>query len=163
MFDGVKANFKETSYLWYIACLRIAVGYFFFQAGWTKLTGRFISNNMLLTTLNEWVQHIPTAWYKNFMVNFVMPHTTIFSYLVVYGEIFIGLALMFGLMTRLSAAVAFVMNLNYHLATSWQSGAAGMINKIFIICELVILISAAGRVFGLDRILHKKYPRIPVW
>jgi thiosulfate dehydrogenase [quinone] large subunit len=163
MFEGIKSNFKEPSYLRYLSFLRIALGVFFFQAGWAKLVNGFISKNMLLTILNGWVQHVPTAWYKNFLLNIAMPHPTILSYLVVYGEILVGLALIFGVMTRLSAVAALFMNFNYQLASGWQSGASGLVNKIFIVCELVVFLAAAGRAFGIDRILHKKYPRIPIW
>ncbi|MDI6783065.1 MAG: TQO small subunit DoxD [bacterium] len=163
MFENIKANLKEPSYLSYLAFLRITLGIFFFQAGWGKLTSGFISRNMLLTIFNDWVQHVPNAWYKNFLLEYAMPHSTIFSYLVVYGEILVGLALVFGVMTRLSVLLAMIMNLNYHLASGWRPGSGALINKIFLACEIVILLSAAGRSFGIDRILHKKYPRNPLW
>jgi thiosulfate dehydrogenase (quinone) large subunit len=163
MFNGIKSNFKEPSYLWTVVILRITIGYFFFHAGWQKLTSGFISKNVLLSILNGWVQHVNALWYKNFLLEYALPHSTIFSYLVTYGEILVGLALIFGFMTRGTALITIIMNLNYELASGWQSGASAIINKLFIICGLVILLSAAGRCFGVDRILHRKYPRIPLW
>lgn len=163
MLNGIKSNFKEPSYLWYLVVLRIAVGYFFFHAGWQKLTSGFISRNMLLTTLNDWVQNVHYLWYKNFLLEYAIPHNTIISFLVTYGELFIGLALIFGFATRGTTLIALVMSLNYELASGWRPGAGAIINKLFIVCELIILLSAAGRAFGIDRILRKKYPRIPLW
>ena len=163
MFDRIKANLKEPSYLSYLAFLRIALGVFFFKAGWEKLTSGFISKNMLLTIFNDWVQHVPNAWYKNFLLDYAIPHSTLFSYLVTYGEIMVGIALIFGIMIRGTALVAMFMNLNYELASGWRPGAGALINKIFLVCEMVVLLSAAGRSFGIDRILHKKYPRNPLW
>lgn len=163
MFEGIKSNLKELSYLSYLAFLRITLGLFFFQAGWGKLASGFISKNMLLTIFNEWVQHVQYPWYKNFLLEYAMPHCMIFSYLVTYGEIMVGLALIFGLMIRGTALVAMFMSLNYELASGWRPGAGAIVNKIFLACELVVLLSAAGRSFGIDRILHRKYPRIPIW
>ncbi|MFB3895865.1 MAG: TQO small subunit DoxD [bacterium] len=163
MFDGIKSNFKEPSYLWYMAVLRIAIGYFFLIAGWQKLVAGFISRNMLLTTLNDWVQNVHVLWYKHFLLEYAIPHNTLFAFLVTYGEIFIGLALIFGVAIRGTALLALLMSLNYELASGWRPGAGAIINKLFIICEIIILLSAAGRVFGIDRILRKKYPRIPLW
>lgn len=163
MFDRIKSNFKEPSYLWNVAILRVTIGYFFFHAGWQKLTSGFISKNVLLSILNGWVQNVHYVWYKNFLLEYAIPHSTIFSYLVTYGEVFAGLALIFGFMTRGTALITMFMSLNYELASSWQPGASAIINKLFIICELVILLSAAGRSFGVDRILHTKYPRFPLW
>jgi thiosulfate dehydrogenase [quinone] large subunit len=163
MLDGIKSNFREPSYLWYVVILRFTIGYFFFTAGWQKLTTGFISKNMLLSILNDWVQHVNAPWYKNFLLEYALPHSTIFSYLVTYGEILVGLAFIFGFAIRGTALIALFMNLNYELASGWKPGSSAIINKLFIICELVIFLSAVGRCFGFDRILHKKYPRIPLW
>jgi len=37
------------------------------------------------------------------------------------------------------------------------------IDQSDIILALIVLLSNAGRVFGVDRYLHKCFPKIPIW
>lgn len=54
--------------------------------------------------------------YRHFLQSVVIPHATVFSYLVMAGELVAGLSLIFGLVTRLGAGVAMFLFLNYMLA-----------------------------------------------
>jgi uncharacterized membrane protein YphA (DoxX/SURF4 family) len=84
--------------------------------------------------------------------------------LVAYGELAIGLSLLFGCLVRISAAFAAFHNLNILLAIAWANGGPQLgLNRIFIIMELVFVFAAAGRAWGLDGFLKRRFPRNPLF
>jgi thiosulfate dehydrogenase [quinone] large subunit len=149
---------------WTLALLRVFVGIRFLLVGAQKWD--WIGTHRLGTTLMAWVRaERATAfgWHVHFLTHTVLPHETLFTYLVVSGEIGVGLLLVLGLLTRLAALLALVMNANYLLAT-WALGTSYQgLNESFLVMELVFLIVGAGRAHGLDARLARKRPRCPLW
>ncbi|HLJ81349.1 MAG TPA: DoxX family protein [Ktedonobacterales bacterium] len=108
--------------LWFV--LRMDVGADWFTAGWEKihdpawgtsgkaLTG-FISGAISKSSgSNPSVQ----GWYANFLQTFVLPHAGLFSALVSWGELAVGLGVLLGVLTGIAAGFGVLMNLNYLLA-----------------------------------------------
>ncbi len=56
------------------------------------------------------------GWYANFLKDFVLPNVGLFSFLVTYGEMAVGLGLLLGVLTGIAAGFGVLMNLNYLLA-----------------------------------------------
>ena len=102
------------------------------------------------------------AWYQNFLSAIVVPHTAMFGTLVLIAEIYVAIALVFGLTTRLAACVAIFLCLNYMCAKGAVPWGPG-IDQSDIILGFIVLFSDAGRTFGLDGFLHRKLPKIPIW
>jgi hypothetical protein len=44
-------------------------------------------------------------------------------------------------------------------AVPWGPG----IDQSDIVLALIVVFSGAGRIFGVDRILHKRFPKVPIW
>ena len=82
--------------------------------------------------------------------------------MVRWGELLVGIALVLGLGTRFAAAVGIFMNLNFLLAQG-ESLIGPSNNAAFIFAQLVVLLGAAGRSFGIDFYLGRKWPRAPLW
>src|SRR5215213_11603671 len=61
-----------------------------------------------------------TQWYASFLENVVVPNAALFSYLVIFGETLVGLALVLGAFTSIAAFFGIFMNATYIFA-----GAAG--------------------------------------
>ncbi|HEV2109823.1 MAG TPA: TQO small subunit DoxD [Gammaproteobacteria bacterium] len=101
-------------------------------------------------------------WYRPFLADVVLPHLDLFTMLVLVGELYVGFALLLGLTTRLAVAVALFMLLNYWFAKPFTIGIPG-IDTADIVLAVIVLVTAAGRVLGLDRYLHRRYPRVPLW
>src|SRR3712207_8801302 len=55
-------------------------------------------------------------WYAQLVQNVFLPNATLLSYLVAYGEVLVGLALLVGLFTHFAAVMGVVMNLAYLFA-----------------------------------------------
>jgi len=102
------------------------------------------------------------SWYAGFLNAVVVSRSAMFGTLVVVVEIYIAIALVLGLTTRLAACLAIFLLLNYLCAKGAVPWGPG-IDQSDIILALIILFGNAGRVFGLDAFLHKRFPKIPIW
>ena len=102
------------------------------------------------------------SWYQKFLSAAVIPHAAIFGTLIVIAEIYVAIALVFGLTTRLAACVAIFLLLNYLCAKGALPWGPG-IDQSDIVLSIIILLSNAGRVVGVDQSLHKRFPKIPIW
>ncbi|MHB1645102.1 MAG: TQO small subunit DoxD [bacterium] len=128
--------------------LRIYIGIFFLYAVHFKLNPSFFSS--FHNKMAFFAGHDPIIWYSNFLNNYVIPNSFLFALLVVIGELTAGLLLAVGFLTPIAAVIGIFLNLNYLLAMYWISPANLGINLTFIICELVIIFSDAGKSLGLD-------------
>ena len=89
-------NFKQPTYLGYLAILRIAVGYHFFSVALPKITGPFLHGHALTEDLAKTALKDPIGLHKAFILGSVVPHAFFFSHLVAFGELAIGLSFLFG-------------------------------------------------------------------
>jgi len=157
--------------------VRVYLGYEWLMAGWGKFNnpawigdqtgagiGGFVQGALKKTA--EFCQPAPAAchadvqsWYAAFLQTFVQPYPELWSYLIVYGEILVGLGLIFGCLTGIAAFFGFTMNLSFMLA--------GTVSTNPIMATLAILLVCSWRVagyWGLDHYVlpflnNKRYSR----
>jgi thiosulfate dehydrogenase [quinone] large subunit len=147
-------NFSERTYLWYIALLRLYVGYYLLYQGIRKYQRGFPHGDWIGRQIGDLAKVDIYPWYRVFLNEFVVPHREIFGYLILSGEILVGAALLLGLMTRLSALVALFMLINYYLGPGMARGGPSLAQQqMFIITLVIIFLSNAGRTLGLDGFL----------
>ena len=92
--------------------LSMALGIFFLFMGLDKLA--WLGDAGLLTRqLQDWIPDAPapSRWYLR---TIAIPGSAVFAYLVVAGELAVGVALLAGHHVRLAAVVGLVMVLNFH-------------------------------------------------
>lgn len=123
----------DTRIAWLWLIVRVYLGWEWLQAGWEKIHDPVWAGDKAGTALSGFVQGAlhktaefcanPAAchpdvqgWYASFLSNFVLPHAHTFSYLVAYGELLVGVALILGFLVGLTAFCGMFMNLNYMLA-----------------------------------------------
>ena len=154
-------NFKQPTSLIYLAIPRIFVGYHFLDVGIPKVLRGFTSGEKLPQQLGESLAGDPFGWHRAFIEGFVMAHPVLFSYLVAYGEVAIGLSLVFGCLVRVSSSFGAFHNFNILLSLSIPGGAGNQIavNAIFIALHLMFVFAGAGRALGLDGLLKKQFPK----
>lgn len=150
--------FADTRFSLFWLVIRLYIGYEWLIAGWAKLdssvwiggnTGAAIKGFLMGALQKTSGQHPDVSgWYAYFIQNFALPNATLFSYLVVYGEIAVGIALLLGLFTGIAAFFGAFMNLNYLFA------GAVSINPFMLFLQLFLILAwrTAGW-FGLDRYL----------
>ena len=151
--------------LWLV--LRIYLGWQWLEAGWSKLTnpagvwvgdkaGTAISG-FLSGALKKTTGDHPdvTGWYAWFIQNVALPNAKVFSYLVTFGEILVGLALIIGLFTGLAGFFAGFMNVAFLLA-----GTVSANPWMFIVATWLVLAWRTAGYLGLDYLV---LPRLGVW
>ena len=86
------------------------------------------------------------AWYASLAQNVLLPNASTFSYLVAYGELLVGVALILGIFTHFAALMGIVMNLSYLFAGTVST------NPNLLVVGMVILLAGGVAVgyYGLD-------------
>ncbi len=101
---------------WGLVALRICLGVFFLFMGIGKL-GWAADAGPLTAKLNGWLEHAH-PWSRWYIDAVALPAVPIFARVVLVAELATGVALITGFWTRLAAALAVLMVLNFHFASS---------------------------------------------
>ncbi len=148
-----------------VALIRIFLGIKLFVMGLTKWSWIFGRNKGSFAVFVNDLLHngIPLVWYAPFLRNTVLNHLNIFTWLVVIGELVLGLMLMFGFCTRLASFLAIIMLFHY-LCASWGLGIGFQgLNQALILMAFICMITGAGRVLGIDFDNANKNNRSILW
>jgi len=146
----------KLSFLWLL--LRLWVGWEWTVAGWAKVVNPvwvgpkagvavegFLNGTLLKTS---GAHPDVSGWYAAFINNFALPNSILFSYLVAFGELLVGVALILGIFTGISAFFGAFMNINYLFAGTVSTNPLLFLLQIF----LMLAWRVAG-FWGLDRYL----------
>ena len=142
--------------LWTI--IRLYVGYEWLAAGWGKLTnpagvwvgaksGAAVTGFIQGALAKTGGEHPDVSgWYAWFLQNVALPNAAVFSYMVTFGEILVGIALILGLLTGIAAFFGGFMNASYLLA-----GTVSTNPLLFIFATWLVLAWRVAGWWGLDR------------
>jgi uncharacterized membrane protein YphA (DoxX/SURF4 family) len=149
----------------WIAILRVVVGAWFLKAVWTKLTLAFAAGVIPYPVVSprflgfqpkrvaEFAAGNPVGWYKEFLEGTVLPNAQLWATLQTYAEAAVGVGLVLGLLTGLSALVGLFLALNYGLATQWMTFGQQGFHLLLTTSMLIFLAARAGRAWGLDALI----------
>lgn len=142
---------------YWLAVLRLYLGWSWLAAGWEKVKDpAYASGEAVSGYLQGALKAAPYAWYKGLIASTFLPNAKLFAFLVTWGEILVGLALLAGFLTVLAAMAGIVMNLSFLLAGSVST------NPLYILFELLFIFSGAGLLWGVDGILHRRGLKLAV-
>lgn len=134
-----------------LAILRIYLGWKWLSSGWGKITGEepFSAKGFLMGAVNNPVishDQVVYPTYVSFLENVAVPNAGLFSFMVSWGEVLVGLGLVLGALTPWAAFFGVVMNFAFMFAGTMSS------NPLMVLISMFILPAGynAGR-FGLDR------------
>ena len=100
-----------------LAIIRIAIGICFLFLGLNKFRW-FIDSSILAGQLNGWLHNVsPDSIAYSYLERIALPYVALWARLVPLGEMTCGAALILGIWTPLFAFVAFLMAMNYHVAS----------------------------------------------
>jgi thiosulfate dehydrogenase [quinone] large subunit len=145
-----------------LAALRIVVGLWFVKSFVTKLglvwlggvipvpgaNGRWIATMPRL--LARYAEGNPIGFYRQFLLDTVVPHGTPFAHLTAVGETAVGIGLTFGLLTVLASLIGLTLVTAYGLANFWQGPSQQGFHLLLFACLVVFIAVRAGRCWGLD-------------
>jgi TQO small subunit DoxD len=75
----------------------------------------------------------------------------------------LGVALMVGCLTRLTAAVVLVLSISNLVQAGRGEWSLAGSDATFAAISIALLLGAAGRTAGLDALLARRWPRSPLW
>jgi uncharacterized membrane protein YphA (DoxX/SURF4 family) len=127
-----------------LVIVRICLGVFFLFSAFNKL--RWLMDGSILSRqLTLWLQNAPPGSIaQSYLQRFAIPGVAILARLVPAGEFICGLALLVGFWTPIFALLAFLMVLNYHVA----SGAIVHVSLLASPSGLPVLGSTLGLAMG---------------
>jgi uncharacterized membrane protein YphA (DoxX/SURF4 family) len=146
----------------WVVLLRVVVGAWFIKAVWTKLTLAFLWGVIPYPAVAprflafqpkrvaEFAAGNPVGWYKSFLEETVLPNSHLFATLQTFGEAAVGLGLILGLLTGLTAIVGLYLSLNYGLASQWMSFGQQGFHVLLVTSMIIFYCARAGRTWGLD-------------
>ena len=145
----------------WLALLRIAIGLWWLKSFFHKPLRKFVSGQMVGWTLALADNH-PSATFGRFMKKLVRSSPTLFPYLILAGELAVGIGLVFGFLTPISLLVAIFLNLNYISLTGFKPkdisvNAAYQCeqgqNYTMIVSEITLLATISWAVWSVDSLL----------
>jgi thiosulfate dehydrogenase [quinone] large subunit len=150
--------FADTRLAWLWLILRLYIGWQWIQAGYEKIispvwvgakAGVALQGFLMGALKKSTGQHPDVSgWYAGFINGFVLHHTILFSYMVSFGELFVGIALILGIFTGIAAFFGGFMNMNYLFA-----GTISISPLMFLLELLLILAWRVAGWYGIDRYL----------
>lgn len=153
-----KFLFADPKMAWVWLPVRVYVGYEWISAGYGKITNPVWVGEKSGVALAGFVNgalaktggaHPDVAsWYAIFLKTVVIPNASLFSHMVAYGELLVGVALVLGAFTGIASFFGAFMNMNYLLA-----GTVSTNPILFFFQLLLILAWRSAGVVGLDRFL----------
>ena len=141
----------------FLAFLRIAAGLSLLMSGLQKLAW-FGSAGPLDQKLADWGAHPANALMAQYFA-LVTAHHGLFARLVVLGELGLGALLIVGFLTPLAALLAFIMVLQFQLASGQVfalSYLRGQSAFAYLLIYPVLFFGRAGTVLGLDGMLSRR-------
>lgn len=150
---------KKFSLVWLI--VRLYIGALWLEAGMNKIFSSSWTGDKAGLALTGFVNNAlektagahpdVSSWYALFLKNIVLPNSTVFSFLVSYGEVLVGIALITGFWVGLSAFFGVMMNSSYLFA-----GSVSINPEMLILGILLMLAWRSAGYYGLDRFFLPK-------
>ncbi|MES3004771.1 MAG: DoxX family membrane protein [Patescibacteria group bacterium] len=142
--------------------LRVYLGWLWVHAGYEKVTNTAWVGDNAGAAMTGFVkgalaktggEHPDVSmWYAWFLENAVVPYIEIWSYLITFGEIFVGLGLIFGLFTYLASFFGAFMNYNFLFAGTVSA------NPIMLLMAILLMVAnTQATTLSLDRSWRKKF------
>jgi thiosulfate dehydrogenase [quinone] large subunit len=136
----------------YLLPIRLFIGLGWIRAGIEKLIDpEWRSGVTLSGFLNEHVTREMIAFpvYQALTTSVSLPHASVLAWIVVAGQLLVGVAILTGTLTNAALIAGLFMNVNFLLIGEPTPSV------FYIIIQIALLVSNAGYVFGIDARLSR--------
>lgn len=145
---------RKSALLWLV--VRLYIGYEWVTAGWDKIHNPAWVGDSAGAAITGFVNNALTktagahpdvqGWYASFLQNAVLPNPALWSNLVAFGEVLVGVAIIVGIFVGIATFFGAFMNLNFMLA-----GTVSINPIMFVLSVFLILAWRVAGYWGLDR------------
>ena len=140
---------------WPLVLLRVYTGVFFLIHGFGKLRRDDFADG-LANFLNSQLES-SFGFYRPFIEAVVLPNSSLFAFLVAWGEFAVGISLILGLATRYVAIIGAFLVANF-----WFAKGLGLLggqnhDVIWLMIFIVLAGLHAGRVMSVDQRLVNRF------
>ena len=144
-----------------LAMVRLTVGAMFVWVFFENLGKGLYTQAGYASLINYYIKasHSPAAWKA--VMGLMASHAAMAAPLQAVTEIALGILLVIGLLTRPAALVAFL-----YLASLWVSewGTAWIWELLVpVLASLALAVGRAGRAWGVDALLARRWPSSLLW
>ena len=136
---------------WALTAIRVVMGAFFLMEAEHQIASGYIGGDGLAMKLQKAADDTAIPGYSYLIEHVFLKADDPLTVLVIAGELVIGSALVLGLFTRLTAAVALLMNANFLLMNGFTFG--GLVDALFIGGETVLIAFAWRQALSADEAL----------
>lgn len=129
--------------------LRVYIGYQWLTAGYGKITGgEFDATGFLHGAVASASGEHPAVqgWWAAFLEAIAIPNAELFTFIVMWGEFLVGIALILGIFTNFAALMGIIMNFAFLFSGTVSTNAQMVLITVF----LIVAGYNAGK-YGLDR------------
>ena len=149
-----------------LGALRVGVGAFFLVFGQYKVFGTgFTLGGGFVHDITSWLQNDSYPFMKPVLSGFVLTHATPIAFLVAYGELAIGLALVLGILVRTASAFGLIFMLTMLFSSAypgptaafWQYFGSSLNQSVFAMCFATFLMAGPPRVWTVMNLLQKRH------
>jgi len=140
---------------WLLLVLRVAMGLFFLMEAEHQIASGYIAGDDLAMKLQKAADDTAVPGYRYLLEHVFIEIDQPLTVLVIVGEICVGVGLILGLFTRLTAAAAIFMNLNFLLMNGTSLGASG-VDLAFIAGGALLFVYAGRQALSVDGALAQR-------
>jgi uncharacterized membrane protein YphA (DoxX/SURF4 family) len=140
---------------WILVILRVHLGFILLLTVSGKIARHDFTTEMLQFLRRPGMAAAP-LFYRDFVASVVVPHARLFAGLVIGGELAAGVSLLFGLGTRIGAAIAMFLFVNYMFAKGRWFWSPDSQDAAVFFEALAVTLGSAGRTLGVDALLFSR-------
>ncbi|MBM7552979.1 DoxX family protein [Thalassobacillus pellis] len=131
-----------------LTVLRVYLGYTWLTAGLGKLAGGFDAGGFIQGAIGKAAGDHPAVqgWWAAFLEGVALPNAELFTFMVMWGEILVGAALILGVFTNFAVLMGLAMNFAFLF-----SGTTSTNPQMVLIGVLIAAAGYNAARFGLDR------------
>jgi thiosulfate dehydrogenase [quinone] large subunit len=137
----------------WLAVLRIGLGAWWFKSFWHKDKAAWFKRGAGISWGQSVAEKHKWAFVKKGFETVVVPRPKIMAYVVVLGELAIGLGLILGFLSPIAAIAGIILNIMYFILmiTDWAEQGQ---NFMMILASVVVLGTHAWNVWSIDHLVH---------
>ncbi|MFN8439679.1 MAG: hypothetical protein U0175_02865 [Caldilineaceae bacterium] len=137
----------------YLLPLRLFIGIGWIRAGMEKVIspGWPTGHDLSLFFQRQLASgHVVYPFYQYLITHVFTPHVVMMSWIILVGQLLVGLAVLSGTLTNIALLAGLFMNINFVLAGAISPSA------FYIVIQVALLVTEVGAIYGIDRLLSRR-------